>query len=238
MADDGACSSASAMPPDERGAALALLPVVATLAYYALPDWLQVQPLVQFAPQFISYLAFAVWASRNGSVLSRFGLEWAHVPRGVMLGTVTGLVLGGLNTLVILRLVPFLDGDITFLKQTPHARVPALIMVPWFIAGIALWVEFNFRGFVLGRLAALEASVWRHATLRRLTPLALTTSTVFFAFDPFMVATFQHLHWIALWDGFLWGLLWLLTRNLYVTIVAHAVEVTVVYSAVRSTLMS
>lgn len=226
------------MPPDERGAALALLPVVATLAYYALPDWLQVQPLVQFAPQFISYFAFAVWSTRNGSVLSRFGLEWSHVPRGAMLGTVTGLVLGGLNTLVILRLVPFLDGDITFLKQTPHARVPALIMVPWFIAGIALWVEFNFRGFVLGRLAALEASVWRHATLRRLTPLALTTSTVFFAFDPFMVATFQHLHWIALWDGFLWGLLWLLTRNLYVTIVAHAVEVTVVYSAVRSTLMS
>jgi hypothetical protein len=155
-----------------------------------------------------------------------------------VLGTVTGLVLGGLNTLVILRLVPFLDGDITFLKQTPHARVPVLIMVPWFIAGIALLVEFNFRGFVLGRLATLEASVWRHATLRRLTPLALTTSTVFFAFDPFMVATFQHLHWIALWDGFVWGLLWLLTWNLYVTIVAHAVEVTVVYSAVRSTLMS
>jgi hypothetical protein len=238
MADDGACSSESAMPPDERGAALALLPIVATLAYYALPDWLQMQPLVQFAPQSISYLAFAVWATRNGSVLSRFGLEWSHVPRGVVLGTVTGLVLGGLNTLVILRLVPFLDGDITFLKQTPHARVPVLIMVPWFIAGIALLVEFNFRGFVLGRLATLEASVWRHATLRRLTPLALTTSTVFFAFDPFMVATFQHLHWIALWDGFVWGLLWLLTRNLYVTIVAHAVEVTVVYSAVRSTLMS
>ena len=71
------------MPPDERGAALALLPVVATLAYYALPNWLQVQPLVQFAPQFISYLAFAVWATRNGSVESRFGLEWSHVPRGV-----------------------------------------------------------------------------------------------------------------------------------------------------------
>jgi len=35
-----------------------------------------------------------------------------------------------------------------------------------------------------------------------------------------------------------WGLLWRLTGNLYVTIVAHAVEVIVVYSAVRLVLMS
>jgi thiamine transporter ThiT len=53
-----------------------------------------------------------------------------------------------------------------------------------------------------------------------------------------MVATFRHLHWIALWDGCVWGLLWLLARNLYATIVAHAVEVILVYSAVRVALMS
>jgi thiamine transporter ThiT len=91
---------------------------------------------------------------------------------------------------------------------------------------------------VLGRLAALEATLWSIEPLRRLPPLALVTSALVFAFDPFMVVTFRHLHWIAVWDGLIWGFFWLLTRNLYVPIVAHAVEVIVVYSAVRSVLMS
>jgi membrane protease YdiL (CAAX protease family) len=238
MVVDGACSSGCQAQTDERGAALALLPVAATLDYYALPDWLQTQPLVQFAPQLIGYLAFALWASHNGSILSRLGLQWrTHVTRGAMLGALTGLLLGCLNSLVILRVVPSLGWDISFLKDTPHAQVPVLIMVPWCIAGIAAAVEFNFRGFLLGRLAALESHLWRSEALRRVPPLALLTSAVVFAFDPFMVGTFRHLHWIALWDGLVWGLLWLLTRNLYATIVAHAVEVIVVYSAVRSVLM-
>jgi membrane protease YdiL (CAAX protease family) len=153
-------------------------------------------------------------------------------------GVVTGLLLGGVNTLVILRVIPSMGGDIAFLADTPHARVPLLIMMPWFITAIAVLVEVNFRGFLLGRLAALESGLWRSSSLRRLAPLALLTSAMVFAFDPFMVVTFRQLHWIAVWDGLIWGLLWLLTRNLYVTIVAHAVEVIVVYSAVRSALMS
>jgi CAAX prenyl protease-like protein len=228
----------SRVSADERGAALALLPVAATIDYYALPEWLQMQPLVQFAPQVVGYLAFALWASHNDSILGRFGLQASLWRRGALLGIVTGLLLGCVNSLVILQFVPSLGWDISFLKETPHARVPVLLMLPWFIAGIALLVEFNFRGFVLGRLAALETMVWRPASLRRLAPLALITSALVFAFDPFMVNTFRHLHWIAVWDGLLWGMLWLLTRNLYATIVAHAVEVIVVYSAVRSALMS
>jgi membrane protease YdiL (CAAX protease family) len=106
-------------------------------------------------------------------------------------------------------------------------------MVPWFICGIALLVELNFRGFLLGRLAALESRLWRFGFAQRLSPLALITCALIFAFDPFMVNTFQHLHWIALWDGLIWGIIWLRTRNLYITIVAHAVEVIVMYSAVR-----
>jgi membrane protease YdiL (CAAX protease family) len=53
-----------------------------------------------------------------------------------------------------------------------------------------------------------------------------------------MVHTFQHLHWIAVGDGLIWGFIWLRTGNLYATIVAHAVEVILVYSAVRSALIS
>lgn len=67
---------------DERGAALALLPIAATLDYYALPDWLQEHTLIQFAPQLIAYLAFAVWASLNGSIIPRLGLEHSELPEG------------------------------------------------------------------------------------------------------------------------------------------------------------
>jgi len=229
--------SAPAPPTDERGAALALLPVAATLDYYALPEWLQAQPLVQFAPQIVGYFACALWASHNRSLAIRLGLHASNARDGLKLGAVIGLLLGCLNSYVILQLAPAHGYDITFLKDTPHAHVPVLIMVPWFITGIALFVELNFRGFVLGRLAALESSLWRTALLRRISPFALLTSTLVFAFDPFMVATFRHLHWIALWDGTVWGLLWLLTRNLYVTIAAHAVEVIIMYSAVRSSLL-
>jgi membrane protease YdiL (CAAX protease family) len=223
---------------DEQGAALALLPVAATLDYYALPVWLQNQPLVQFAPQLIGYLAFALWATHNRSVVVRLGLSKSHWREGAKLGLITGVVLGCLNTVVILGLLPSWGWDITFLTQTPHAQVPVVIMVPWFICMIALSVELNFRGFLLGRLAALESSMWRPRALQRICPLALWTSALVFAFDPFLVATFRYLHWIALWDGVVWGLLWLLARNLYATIVAHAIEVILVYSAVRAALTS
>ena len=109
-----------------------------------------------------------------------------------------------------------------------------MVMLPWFICGIALFVELNFRGFLLGRLAALESGLWRSSLAQRLSPLALITCALTFAFDPFMVNTFQHLHWIAVWDGLIWGAIRLCTRNLYITIVAHAVEVIVMYSAVRT----
>ena len=42
---------------EEWGAALALLPIAATLDFYALPVSLQEQTLVQFAPQIVAYLS-------------------------------------------------------------------------------------------------------------------------------------------------------------------------------------
>ena len=127
---------------------------------------------------------------------------------------------------------------LSFLKTTPHGRLPFLVMVPWFICGIAIFVELNFRGFLLGRLAVLESGQRKAGITQRLSPFALITCALLFAFDPFMVNTFQHLHWIALWDGLIWGIIWLRTHNLYITIVAHAVEVIAMYSAVRFALMS
>jgi len=218
----------------ERGAALALLPAAATLSFYALPASLQEQTLVQFVPQILAYLALGLWAMYNRDIVSRLGLEKGNIRDGLRWGLLTGLLLGCLNTFVILSTYPHLGYDISFLKTTPHGRLPLLVMAPWFICGIALFVELNFRGFLLGRLAALESGLWRCGLAQRLSPLALITCALIFAFDPFIVNTFQHLHWIALWDGLIWGIIWLCTRNLYITIVAHAVEVIMMYSAVRT----
>jgi membrane protease YdiL (CAAX protease family) len=223
---------------NERGALLALLPIAATIGYYALPDSLQEQILIQFAPQLIGYLALVLWAVHNDSVPRRLGLERERWNRGAKLGAVTGLLLGCLNSLVIILVLPWLGWDITFLTQTPHARVPVMVMVPWCIAVIAIAVEINFRGFLLGRLAALESGLWPQPALEQLSPAALLTSALVFATDPFMVNTFKQLHWIALWDGLIWAVLWIRTRNLFATIVAHAIEVIIVYSAVRTVLMS
>jgi membrane protease YdiL (CAAX protease family) len=84
-------------------------------------------------------------------------------------------------------------------------------------------VELNFRGFLLGRLVTMGLPP----------PIAVSLSALLFAFDPFLVATFQHLHWIAVWDGLVWGSLWVAFKNLYATIVAHAVEVILLYSVMR-----
>ena len=217
----------------ERGAALALLPIAATLGFYALPASLQEQTLVLFAPQIMAYLALGLWATRNGSIASRLGLGKMNFRGGLRWGLLTGLLLGCLNTFVILSVYPHLGYDINFLKITPHGRLPFLVMVPWFICGIAFFVELNFRGLLLGRLAALESRLWRSGVAQRFSPLALIASSLIFAFDPFMVNTFQDLHWIAVWDGLIWGTIWLRTRNLYITIVAHAIEVIVMNSAVK-----
>jgi membrane protease YdiL (CAAX protease family) len=223
-------------PAGEWGPALALLPVPATLVYYVLPASLQAQTAVQFAPQLFAYAALFLWASRNPASWIRLGLDRTNVRSGLRQGLVTGLALGGLNTCVILTVFPSLGYDITFLRQTPHGLLPLFVMVPWMIGLIALFVEVNFRGFILGRLAALESRLWKSGMGRRFSPLALLTTSLLFAFDPFMVHTFQHLHWIAVWDGLIWGAIRLRTGNLYTTIVAHAVEVLIMYSAVRMVL--
>ena len=233
MMDPEPASHPTPAPAKEWGATLALLPIAATLGFYALPTSLREQTVVLFAPQIVAYLALSFWAAYNHNIVSRFGLKRANIREGLRWGLPTGLLLGCLNTFVILSVCPYLGYDISFLKTTPHGRLPFLIMVPWFICGIAVFVELNFRGFLLGRLAALGSGLWTSEIAQRHSPLALIASSLIFAFDPFMVNTFQHLHWIAVWDGLIWGIIYLRTHNLYITIVAHAIEVMVMYSAVK-----
>lgn len=227
---------ATTVQANERGAALALLPIATTVGYYLLPASLQEQTLVQFAPQLLAYFSLALWAIHNRPLLPLLGLHPRGARSGLWWGLVIGLSLGCLNTTLILKAIPAMGFDITFLKSTPHARIPLALMLPWLIGGIALFVEVNFRGFLLGRLAMLESHLWQSPLVRCLSPLALLTSAIAFSFDPFMVTTFQHLHWIAIWDGLVWGAVRLKTNNLYIPVVAHAVEVMVMYSAVRAAL--
>jgi hypothetical protein len=153
----------------------------------------------------------------------------------------TGIILGTLNTGVILYLIPALGWDIRFLSQTPHAQVPFWIMVPWFIIVIAMAVELNFRGFLLGRLLvffdeALKTDPSSATRIRMNVFLPLSISALTFSFDPFMVTTLRHLHWIALWDGLVWGWMWMRMHNLYAVMTAHAVEVAIVYLIIRGVL--
>src|SRR5215212_6836089 len=106
----------------EPGAALVLLPIAATFAYYLLPSTLQSLRFVQFAPQMLAYGAMAWWATQNSAIASRLGVRTIGIYEGLRSGLVTGLVLGCLNTCVILAVFPSLGYDITFLKHTPHTQ--------------------------------------------------------------------------------------------------------------------
>ncbi len=226
----------------EKAAGLALLPPLATIGYYLLPPHWQSQLVVQCVPQLIAYLALGFWAFQNVDRRSKLGLESEKFRAGLGWGAVTGMVLGCVNTAVILSLVPAFGEDIDFLRHTPHAHIPVWIMVPWFILMIAMAVELNFRGFLLGRLLVLFSPI--RNTIGASSPHRLLLATIFplgisaltFSFDPFMVSTFRHLHWIAVWDGFIWGWMWIRMHNLYAVITAHAIEVIIVYLLVREAL--
>jgi hypothetical protein len=221
----------------ERLAGLAAIPPLATLLYYALPATWQTSLFAQFCPQLLAYGCLILWAGRNQERASRLGLTSHRLIERARLGLAVGLGLGALNTGVILWVVPGLGIDIDFLKQTPHARAPGFFMLPWGIMAIAVGVELNFRGFLLGRLlACFQCSP--HAPSRGSWALAIAISALTFSFDPFMVATFRDLHWIAVWDGIVWGMMWIRWRNLYATIVAHAVEVLVMYSVLKLVMTS
>lgn len=215
---------------------MAGLPIFATVLFYALPSDLQSRMALQFLPQAVAYAALAWWASRNSDIMARFGLRPAQVGQGLRWGTAIGLILGAVNAGIILWMVPWLGYDIAFLRDTPHAQIPPAAMLPWFILLIAVLVEVNFRGFLLGRLLVLAERTAPALPTPLASGMAIGMTALAFSFDPFMVITFRHLHWIALWDGLAWGLLWVQLRNLYVPIIAHAVEVMVMYSIIRTVL--
>lgn len=223
--------------PPERLAWLAWLPILATVLFYTLPEDWQGRRAAQFIPQALAYAALTAWAARNRDALARLGLRPVRLGQGLRWGLATGLLLGLVNTGAILWLAPRLGYDIIFLRETPHAQIPPALMLPSAILLIAILVELNFRGFLLGRLLTLAERTVPALPAPLAASLAIGVTALTFSFDPFMVVTFQHLHWIAAWDGVVWGWLWVRLRNLYVPITAHAVEVMMMYAVLRHVLM-
>ena len=228
-----------AMRADERMTWLAFVPVCLTGCFYLLPASTQQNPLLQFLPQLVAYGALVIWWKVNADALPALGLSRGFLKQGVGWGIGTGCLLGAVNSTVILWMVPVLGGDVLFLADTPHAKVPPFVMIPWFTVLIAVGVELNFRGFLLGRLECFCCrwmSTARANGFRLGSLVAMLMSALVFAFDPFMVMTFRHLHWIAIWDGLIWAALFLRWRNLVTVIAAHAVEVMILYLSVKAAL--
>ena len=207
----------------ERAAWLAFLPALATVGYYALPRSLQQNIWITFGPQLLAYGSLALWVLLNPGWKTALRLDTSVISPSMKWGALVGVAMGAVNLSLILLIIPALGGDITFLRQTPHAQAPAWMMFPAGIAGIGVLVELNFRGFQMGRLLALfgDSHAGRIA--------AVVISALVFAHDPFMVRVFQHLHVIAVWDGLVWGILLLRTGSLYATMTAHTVEVWILY---------
>jgi len=211
----------------ERAAWLVLFPPLATALYYTLPASLQQNLWITFAPQLLAYTALALWIASNPDWRSSLRIGVEGVQPGLKWGALVGVALGAVNLSLILQVIPALGGDIQFLRETPHARAPFWLMFPVGIAVIGILVELNFRGFQMGRLLTLLGQ----SPAGRLG--AILVSALMFSFDPFMVRVFQHLHWIAAWDGLVWGILLLQTRSLYATMAAHAVEVWILYVSLK-----
>jgi len=211
----------------ERTAWLALLPPLSTALYYTLPVSLQQNLWITFSPQLVAYATLAFWIASNPEWRAALRLSTEGMRLGLKWGALVGVALGAVNLSLILQVIPALGGDVLFLRETPHAKAPAWVMFPVGIAVIGMLVELNFRGFQMGRLLTLLGQ----SPAGKLS--AILVSALVFSFDPFMVRVFHHLHWIAVWDGLIWGVLLLQTRSLYATMAAHTVEVWILYVSLK-----
>ena len=114
----------------ERATGLAFLPVVTTFGFYVLPLNWQSNVLIQFIPQICAYLALGLWAFHNKNRITRLGLDARKIFLGLKWGTVTGIILGGVNSIVILYLIPSFVGSIEFIPDYHHAQITVIVMVP------------------------------------------------------------------------------------------------------------
>ena len=208
----------SAVQADERAAWLALVPVVLTGCFYLLPASARQNPFLQFVPQFAAYGALVVWWKANTDVLPALGLSRDVLTQGVGWGIGTGCLLGVINSIVILRVVPGARWRRPVFGRYASCQDARVRDDPLVHGRHRNRRRIEFSGISPGQ--AVSASVADgcrqrvHTGLRLGSIVAMLVSALVFAFDPFMVMTFRHLHWIAVWDGLIWAGLFLRWRNL------------------------
>jgi membrane protease YdiL (CAAX protease family) len=181
---------------------------------------------VQLLPLGIGLGAVITWLAANRWDWPNLGVRLAGW-RWLAAGGAAGAGLAAVNFFVIMILAPLLFGpgvDYRLLDATPHARLSWWAMLFVVVPLVAVVIELFFRGFLLGRLL-----VWMPAgALGRWG--AIIASALFFAWDPFLVMSFRELHWLGWSDGVVWGYLFVRSGTLAAPIVAHGVEVGLLYA--------
>src|SRR5437016_4419230 len=98
----------SPAPQAEQWSEAALIPALATAGYYVLPAELQKSLAVQFLPQILAYCSLVVWVTKNKAASFRLGLACSQFSRGMQWGLPVGSMLGIVNVMIILWIVPWL----------------------------------------------------------------------------------------------------------------------------------
>ncbi len=203
---------------------LVFIPILANILYYLLPSK-EANTALLFFPQILSYVMMIAWSCINKP--SNIRINPANYKASIIYGFAAGLITGATNLFFILKITGWLGQDYEFLRETPHAKMPFLLMMPFGIILISAFVEINFRGFILSRFLAM----FRNSSGGVFAAIAI--SSIVFATDPFMLFYFKILAWLALFDGLIWGYLFYRTGNILGPIAAHSICVMMVYTVLK-----
>lgn len=203
---------------------LVFIPILANIPYYLFPPK-ETNTIFLFFPQILSYVMMILWSCINKK--SNIRINPANYKASIIYGFAAGLITGATNLFFILKVTGWLGQDYEFLRETPHAKIPFLLMMPFGIIMVSAFVEINFRGFILNRLLVIFGNGKIGAYL------AIALSSVVFSYDPFMLYYFKLFHWLALFDGLIWGYLYYRTGNILGPITAHSICVMIVYTVLK-----
>ncbi|MEK7871862.1 MAG: CPBP family intramembrane glutamic endopeptidase, partial [Nitrospirota bacterium] len=208
----------------ERCNWLVFIPILANILYYLFPPK-ETNTIFLFFPQILSYVMMILWSCINNK--SNIRINPANHKVSIIYGFTAGLITGATDLFFILKVTGWLGQDYEFLRETPHSKIPFLLMMPFGIILISALVEANFRGFILGRLLIFSGKSKMGAAG------AILVSALIFSCDPFMLHFFKIFSWLALFDGIIWGYLYYRTGNILGPIAAHSVCVMIVYTVLK-----